>query len=587
MSFDNRDAIFSRLGAYVKWSGQLTNMKAELDPGILGVASSGFDLDATPSSEEDKAAYEAISIEAHRQAEDLESLRQNVVGLATQFFAGEAKSLLKSTSSTPQAVIDDLIRTMSENGNEVLENTVSSAPVTASQSNSVSLSSNISVNGTQMARTDQFSLTCIDDVNVGQERWALESARLGQCPDELVTGSAFACQEAGVDLTIPQAPAHDEVDTSGKVANWNLSGAVRGTTVAADGSVYLKFHEKPDSVVIENDDLNQLSALDFSSTEGNLKAVFGEESDADGKLYVSVVKEPAVVMGGAFAAISESSIDITGATDDNTNHGVLYAKVARTNASNNTSYTVTLYKDSSRTTVAVASGTSGTLPKNTIPSAAIELSPTSGLGGYVVLDAFFGNDTDGTITDDTIVIKVPRYCVRVYRSDSRSEGDLVSQGVSYVPAATDMYLNANSALTFQTKGKVTLNYLQDNENIIVSGVFHTIDMWRADPNPSVGAPRASDIVARAGSTATLLEDVGQINMRFYEVNGSGLTNASVDLTTAVSNEETFSAKVGFAKGDKFTFGVTVSDQGQFQTFLRDSFGKVLPSAASGNLIAEP
>jgi hypothetical protein len=93
-------------------------------------------------------------------------------------------------------------------------------------------------------------------------------------------------------------------------------------------------------------------------------------------------------------------------------------------------------------------------------------------------------------------------------------------------------------------------------------------------------------VARAGSLANLLTGSAS-DLPFFEVGGSGLRSASVDLAAVtVSGGYVASAIAGFANGDKFTFQTSATEDSRFQTFLRDNLGKVFPSVSSGNEILE-
>ena len=81
--------------------------------------------------------------------------------------------------------------------------------------------------------------------------------------------------------------------------------------------------------------------------------------------------------------------------------------------------------------------------------------------------------------------------------------------------------------------------------------------------------------APTGSLTDLL-GCGTLNdVPFYAVNGSGLTDATIDLNTVDFTDcYVATAVFGYATGDKFTFSTTCSEDGRFQTFLRNAFGKV-------------
>ena len=581
MAYDStiRQDVFKRMGVYIKWWYTLNDMKSTLD-GLLSNAITEFELGTSPSAE-DKAAYEAFSIEIRRQKDELESLRQSVVNLVSSFFGTNVKALLSSPYSTPESVLDHLLDAMDDYDDQALQNTVAAdATVTEDEDNSVlaaaGLSLSFGVTASQLAQDDRFALTCVDDSVVDQERWTLESARLGQYSGEVVTAKAVEWAAAGITgLTIPQAPVREASDPSSKVSDWKLSGAVRGGNVAADGRVYLKFAAAP-TLTRENDELAQLTSFAFTT------AVFGDESDIDGKLYVSLVKEPASsdVLGGVVAQISEAGLIIDGASASNTDNGTLYAKVIKATSSGTSTYTVELYKDAARSQK-VATG-SGSAAEDEVPTDPIALAAYggSGLTGKLTLAAFASVED---ATDESVLIKVPRYFVRVYRSSARGAEDLVAQGISYQPKPASS-LSLTAASGFTTAGTVSLNYIQDNEEIVLTGVFHTIDAYRADPADS--ATTDADIVARAGSLANLLTGSAS-DMPFFEVGGSGLRSASVDLAAVtVSGGYVASAIAGFANGDKFTFQTSATEDSRFQTFLRDNFGKVFPSVSSGNEILE-
>ena len=577
-----REDVFKRMGAYIKWWYQLNSMKSTLDT-LLGNAITEFELGATPTAE-DKAAYEAFSVEIRRQKDELESMRRSVVNLVSEFFGVNVKALLQSPFSTPEAVLNHLLDEVDDFDDRVLQNTVSvPATVTEDEDNTVlashGLSLDFGVDATQMARNDYFALTCVDDSVVDQERWTLESAQLGQYPGEVVTGQTVDWGSAGIEnLLIPIAPDREYQDTSEKVSDWQFSGGIRGSNVTASGLVYLKFNSAP-TLTKENDELAQLTSFDFS---GALTAVFGDESDIDGQLHVSLVKEPAAidVLGGTLAQISESGLIIDGANATNAPNGTLYVTVIKADGTTSGSkYTINLYSNAARTTL-VAHKTIDNVSEDTVPTEAFDLTADVGITGKITLNAFASVENG---TDESILIKVPRYFIRVYRSSARSSNDLVAEGVSYQPKPASA-VDLAPVGDFLTTGTVSLNYIQDNEEIVLSGVFYTIDAYRADPDDADTTD--DDIVARAGSVDNLLTGSAS-DLPFHELNGSGLTEGTVDLAAVtVSGGYVASAYVGFANGDKFTFATQCTVESKFQTFLRDNFGKVFPSVASSNEIDE-
>ena len=579
-----REDIFKRLGTYIKWWSELEGMKDTLDS-MLDNAIAEFELSSSPTAA-DKEAYEAFSVEIRRQKEELESFRQSVVLLVSDFFGVNVKDLLDSPYSTPESVLDHLIDEMGDydsGGEQVLQNNVTIDNVDEDEDNSVDIDNSLldfGMDVTQMAYDDQFALTCIDDTVVDSERWTLESARLGQYSGEIVTGQSVDWEQAGIEgLDIPAAPIVEDQDSDNKVSDWQLSGAIRGTNVASDGTAYLKFSGRGDLNNTLNDELGQIVIRSFQ--QSGYTAIFGAESDIDGNMYVSLVQDPASpeVIGGVLAEVSTTDLIIDGADDSNTDDGTLYAKIIKTTSSSTSTYTIELYSNSDRSTGLVATATDDTSAEDDVPDNPIELiaDNSSGLTGTIKLGSFESIE-DGT--DSTIQIKIPLYYVRIYRSSSRSDEDLVSEGFSYTAYGT-AYPTPPAGSDFETTGMVAISYIQDNENIIFEDNFGRVDMYRADPDDP--DTTEDDIVARAGGECpdNLLED-GVADLPFYEVNGSGLTDVTIDLAAVtVSTGYIAVASAGFTNDDKFTFSTTTDDDGRFQTFLRDNFGKTFPEASSG------
>jgi len=587
-----RDEVFERLGVYVAWWYELDSMKGTLDD-RLNDAITAFNIShigagSDTPSDADKVAYEAFSAETHRQKSTLESLRYSVVNLVSDFLGVNVKDLLDAPYTSPSDLLNHLIDLMDDNGDTVEENTVDvvnigSDLVEEDEDNSVLADDGLTLPTlddppTQLARDDSFSLVCTDDSTVDHEQWTLYSGRLGQFSGQIVTDEEADWEVAGIeDLKVSVAPGHDpEGDTAAvdKVTDWKLAGAVRGTNIAEDGRVWLKFNAQQ-SFSDEGDELGQVSNWDLN------ELTFGEDTDVEGKVYVSVVKEPSTyeVLGGTMAVLDASTIIIDDADETNTNEGTLYVKVSQTiNGSDDTrDYTIELYSDSDRTQLE-ASGSVTDVAEG--ESAEIELTPeTGGVDGVVTLTAF--NSTQDE-TDDTILIKVPRYFVRVYNSSSRSEDDLYAEGVSYAPKVTgteklDLFRPDQESSSYDV-GDVNLNYVQDNEDIVLTVDFYTIDMYKADPD--LDQTTDDDIVARAGSYANLLTEAAT-GLAFYPVNNSGLSGATVDLSTdTVEAGDVVSAVVGYANGDKFTFSTTSDDAGRFQTFLRETYNTVFPGSSS-------
>ncbi len=586
-----RDEIFERLGIYVQWWYELDAMKETLDD-RLDDAIEAFNISHVTAgtdkpSEADKVAYEAFSAEIHRQQSTLESLRYGVANLVSDFLGLNVKDLLASPYSSPSDVLSHLLDLMDDNDDKVEQNevdlvVVGSDTVLEDEDNSVLEAEGLTLPTlddppTQLARNDCFSLVCSDDSTVGQERWTLNSGRLGQFSGQVVTGVETDWEATGISkLKVTAAPGHDEFgDTAamGKVTAWDLAGAVRGTNIAEDGKVWVRFNALR-SFDDDNDDLGQVSNWDLDDL------VFGEDTDADGKVYVSVVKDPSTyqVLGGTKAVLDVSSIIIDLADDTNTDDGTLYVKVIQNVDTGGATrdFTIELYSDSARTQLE-ASGTAPDLTDEDLP-VEIELTPeTGGVDGVITLNEF--NSTQDA-TDATILIKVPRYFVRVYRSASRAETDLYAEAVSYAPDTgsdtLDLYLPDGEGSSYDV-GEVSLNYIQDNEDIVLTVNFYTIDMYKADPDDTDTTD--DDIVARAGSYTNLLTEASPTEgLTFYAVNNSGLSDVTLDLSDAdVSAGVVAGAVVGYAAGDTFTFATSTEDNGSFQTFLRDTFNAVFPA----------
>lgn len=629
MSYDNtvREKLFTRLGVYVRWWYKLDDLRKTLETTRAGAASM-FGLGGTPPHADSLAyeAYEAMSVEIARQKDELESLRQSVASLASQFFGVNAKALMGAPYSTPEEMIDCLIDQMKNNGDSVQSNPYVVSSVVVDPDNAAYPTTlDFGITASEMVKCDHFALTCIDDSTPGQERWSLDSGRLGQYPGDIITQQPLAWGDAGISgLTIPPAQVHSKSDGSVAVDNVKIAGSSPGTNIAPDGRVYLKFHDKPAALLKDNDDIDQLTTLDltsavtvtgddqdppepncagtylhsatidgtdaFSRTDGQFHlwrhttdeesgtsawligtelngaswcfasgtsniigsyeavgensgraiisvapvekhAVFGAESDIDGKLHLSVFKDGNTVIGGTVAQLSETDLIIDNASAANTHDGALYVKVTKGNGTTTgtSKYTIDLYKTSTRT-YKVSTGCVDNLQQNALPSSPIVLTAVNngqvaGVSGQIRLTAFSNLQN---CTDSSLVVRVPRYFVQAYRSAGRLEADMVAQGVSYTPVNASVDLLPNTDSGFQTKGTVSLQYVQDNGGIVASGLFYTVDMYRA--NPSDATTTDGDIVARAGSTEQLRVGA-QYNLPFYEVNGSGLIGASVNLAS--------------------------------------------------------
>jgi len=592
MSYDEavRDEIFERLGTYVRWWYELDSMKETLD-GLLNNAIENFNIANVAAgtdepSEADKKAYQSFSAELHQQKDSLDSLRSSVVSMVSNFIVLNVKDLLNSPYASATDVLNELLDYMDDSDDSVEENTVSVSGVTEDEDNSVLAADGLAlptfgVPG-QLTRDDQFRLVCTSDAVVDQARGPLYSGRFGQFAGQIVTGQAASWPASGItDLTVSVAPEHDEEgDTAGiaKISDWNLTGAVKGTNISEDGRVWLKFNDI-NVFSDENDELGQVSDWNLNSL------TFGEDTDSDGNVYVSVVKEPGSceVLGGTMAQLDASGIFIDNADETNTNNGTLYAKVTQqANTEDTWDFTVELYSNAARTQLEATRTITGVSKTADLPIE-IDLVPElGGVDGQIKLEAF-NSAVDGA-EDNTILIKDQRYFVRVYSSVNRTTANLYAEGISYVPttgtAGLDLY-RPDADGSSDDVGDVTLNYIQDNENIVLSVSFYTIDMYKADPDGE--DTTNDDIVARAGSYENLMTSV-EDTINFYPVNSSGLSDVSVTLsgTDDVEADDVVSAVVGYAAGDKFTFYTSTEDNGRFQTFLRESYEKVFPSASTTN-----
>ena len=492
MSYDDgiRDEVFEQLGAYVRWWYELDAMKGTLN-GLLDDAIVAFNIiDAGEGSdrpsEADKVAYESFSAEVHRQQNALESLRCGVAGLVSGFLGLNVKDLLDAPCTSPNDLLDHLIDLMDDHDDRAEANTVARSAVTEDEDNSVGSSdTGFSLPAldapTQFARDDVFSLACSDDATVDGEQWTLHSGRRGPFSGRIATGTEVDWEAAGISgLLVSAAPGRDaqgDAAAVAKVGGWALAGAVRGTHVAADGRAWVRFNAQQ-SFAVENDELAQASGWNLDDL------VFGEDTDVDGKVYVSVVKAPSVceVLGGTRASLDASSIVIDGADETNTADGTLYVKVSQVfNSDDTRDFTIELHRVASRDQLE-ASGSVENVADEDLPVEIALEAQSGGVSARITLSAFRSTQDE---TDATILIKVPRYRVRVYRSSGRSEEDLYAEGVSYVPStgsvALDLYRPGGAGSSYDA-GDVTLNYIQDNETIELTVDFFTVDLLKADPD---------------------------------------------------------------------------------------------------------
>ena len=353
-----------------------------------------------------------------------------------------------------------------------------------------------------------------------------------------------------------------------KVSDVQMTGAVRATNISEDGRFWLKFNDTPASIVEDGDDDSQIS---FDSITG---CTFGTHTDAEGKMHISVVKKPSTytvdTTEDTVAVLVASSIEIYGAdtsSGGNAPYGELYLKVLMTNSG--ADYQIKCYRDSARTQQVGESSTYASYDF----TEAIEFSEygSSGLSGRVVLSSYGYSPDATTDTDSTMRINIPRYFVRAYSSSSRLEDDFVDEVVSPTPTASNLTFGSIVA-------QVDLAYVQDSSSINVIPKFGLTDMYKADPDDS--ETTEADIVARAGDIDGYM-GLGFSDHPFYAMNNSGLTDITMDASSDSMGypalNPVVSACVGDADGDAFTVKTTSTDAALFQTFLRESFGKVLPT----------
>lgn len=429
-----RDKIFQRLGFFVKWWYELQASKDT----VMDLQEEGVDTFLPAGHNDlDETIYGGITQDVEGQDEQLESMRQGVVSAASSFLTEYVKDQLDVPYSTAEEVLEYLVDQMGASypPDTVLENIPSEGVFERDADSSVQEGDLPEFDATQLARDNQhFSLVCVDDSQIDEERWTISSDGQGEFGSEVVTEELADWTEAGItNLLVPAAPAHGEDDLSDKVDGWNFSGATRGTHTDADGRVYLKFSEAP-AVAEANDDLSQLSGWTVST------AVFGEESDPEGLLHISMVKSPSAyeVTGGTQASLDASSIILDDSYFDQTrmNRGKLYVRVKKeTGAPANSKYTVELYADAARTDL-MASGYEDDVEDTEFPLE-IDLQNGGTTYGKVTLDSF---DSAVNCNDDTIVIGVPRYFVQAYRDSGRGASDLVAEGVSTSPSAASLLL---------------------------------------------------------------------------------------------------------------------------------------------------
>jgi len=121
MSYDSDICreIFERLGVYVNWWYQLDETKTALETRLeeavadFNIRNVGGSSD-TPS-DADMEAYEALSAEVHRQQQVVDSLRDSIVGMVSDFISLNVRALIGTPYSESADILDDLIELMGTN----------------------------------------------------------------------------------------------------------------------------------------------------------------------------------------------------------------------------------------------------------------------------------------------------------------------------------------------------------------------------------------------------------------------------------------------------------------------------------------
>ncbi len=359
----------------------------------------------------------------------------------------------------------------------------------------------------------------------------------------------------------------DETDTDefvSKVLAWDMTGVVRGVNASAEGRLWLRFVGQV-LALEEGDDLHQVENW------SNGIFHFGFDTDADGRGYVSVVKEPGTyeVIGGVTAHLDASAVVIDDADGSNTDEGTLYAMVLKENGTTGKKYTIQLFNNEDRAAGhKVAEGFVDNVTDGDFPLE-LTLDPAAGgVGASLTLTSF-----DSTLngTDSSIQIRVPRYFVRFYRSEGRAVEDLSCEAVSYEPNHAELMLQPapGHGMVIRTD----LAYVQDNESIRLRLLHYPVDVYRADP--AATDTTDADLVGRGGDMSSMQYTDNTVDIS--PLNDSGLSGSLHYSNQPFPVGLVMSAVFGYATGDAFSFGTTTDVDGRFQTFLRDGFGKVFPS----------
>jgi hypothetical protein len=552
----DKDKIFSRLGALINWHDKLETLRLDLGNSVMPEIYSDFNNSDTNDRESIQRIYELMV----SQRTDLEGDGTNVVSQVEQFITEHLADILESPERTVEKVVKDLIEEMNTYGHDVEGNTVYNNP--AAQTNVAEQLAIYDEDGNstgsatldpvdQMARPDNyFRAVCVTDTNAGAETWTVHSSILGEAPTQAVTGEDWEWPGAGiVRLSIGDADVA-ETDPDNVVSDASVDGVVRGTNADEDGKLYLSTSRLVTAEALEEDEFNQVE-LSFTTYP-----VFGRDTDADGKVHITVDADPdaVTVSGGTTAAISD--VVLAGVSDGNTDDAsLIYVKVTESGGT----HTVTLWKNIDRLTSAdkVASGsTSDALP------ATITLSEenSSGLTGRLVLDSY-------TAGDDTIVIRPPRYHVKLYKSSARIDDVLRAYASTLDPNIYSDPVSLTAVNDSNIAGTAALTYTSDDSNVTLQLPYYLIHFYSNSDR--------TDLVARAGTLST----PAQTGLEIYEVNDSGLSG-QIDLDSS-AEKDNIELNVGYSAGDCFEFATDSQEEGTFQSFFRDNIGQALPENTSG------
>jgi hypothetical protein len=553
MAYD-RTEIFNRLGVLVRWHNELEQLRSDIDSSLMSEVYTDFDNDDAEDRESIKRILDAMI----SQRSGLDGDKSTAVAQVQEFITNHLAELLNSPETSLEKVVDDLIAAMENASDTVDGNTVYNDPGASTNNNGESLTvydTDGNSTGTatfdavdQMARPDNyFRAVCVSDTQAGEETWAIHSSVLGEAPTQAVTAEDWDWDAAGIERINIAAADVEQTQGSGVISDASIEGLVRGVNADEDGNLYLSTSRLVTSSTLEEDEYNQ---LDFSFTTS---PVFGDDTDTDGVVHITVDADPdtLTVVGGVTAGIS--GVRLAGVASGNLDsQGLLYVEVTESGGT----YTVDLYKNIDRATAGdkVATGTTTSLPDE------ITLSEAngSGLAGTLTLD---WHEAD----DDTILVRPPKYHVKLYRSSSRAEDDLLAYASTYGPNVYGSPLTLTAANDSTIAGTVTLTYTSDDTNATLQLPYYLIHFYSDSDR--------ENLVARAGSLSAA------DNLDICEVNGSGLSgHIDLDGTSAVSN---IVLTVGYSAGDYFEFATDSLEEGTFQSFFRDNIGQALPSVTNG------